>query len=90
MLQLPSVFASAEKRRELLYMLLHIGYQARMHSYEYFIRKGEFVSIVVLNPTWNLARIKLIRWNLDDSIKAAKDIETILKNLDPGIKIYIV
>jgi len=84
---LTSAFASAEKRRELLYALLHAGFQVRMHSHEYFIRRGKFVSILVLSPAWNMAKIKLIGWNLMDSIESAKEIEIILKGLDPGIKI---
>lgn len=88
--RLKSALASAEKRRELLYALLRGGFQARMHSYEYFIGRGEFVSIVVLNPEWNLARIRLIRWNLEKSIEAAKEIEIVLKGLDPDIGIEVV
>jgi len=86
-LSLTSALASAEKRRELLYALLHAGFQVRMHSYEYFIRRGKFVSIVILSPTWNTAKIKLIGWNLKDSAESAKEIEIILKGLDPGIGI---
>jgi len=87
---LTSAFASAEKRRELLYALLHAGFQVRMHSHEYFIiRRGRFVSIVVLNPTWNMAKIKRIGWNLGDSTESVRDIEIILRDLDPGIKIGI-
>jgi len=88
-LPLTSAFASAEKRRELLYALLHAGFQARMHSYEYFIRRGKFVSIVTLSPAWNVARIKLMGWNIRDSTESAKEIEIILKGLDPGIRIEV-
>jgi hypothetical protein len=88
--EMQSVFASAEKRRELLYALLRGGFQVRMHSYEYFIRRGKFVSMVVLNPTWNLARIRLVRWNLEESIRAAKEIEMVLRGLDPGVRIEVV
>jgi len=87
-MSLTSAFALAEKRRELLYALLRAGYRARMHSYEYFIIKGgKFVSIVVLSPTWNMAKIKRIGWNYRDSTESAEDIEIILRELDPGIRI---
>jgi len=87
---LTSALAFPEKRRELLYALLRAGFQARMHSYEYFIIKGgKFVSIVVLSPTWNMAKIERIGWNNRDSTESAEDIVIILREIDPGIKIEI-
>jgi hypothetical protein len=86
---LASTFASVEKRRELLYILLRRGFDTRMHSYEYFVRKGNFVAIVVLSPNWNLARIKLIGWNLRASMEAAREIGDMLRELDPRMRIEV-
>jgi len=51
------LFASLDNRRKLLFRLQRASLQARMHSYEYFIRKNRFVCILALSPTRNSATI---------------------------------
>lgn len=84
-----SVFTFLEKRMELLYALQRNGYEARLHSYEYFVRKKKFVSIIVLSPEWNLARIKHVAWNFEESVLAVRQVEAIIRGIDPGIAIEI-
>jgi hypothetical protein len=82
-----SIFTFPEKRMELLYLLQRNGYKVRMHSYEYIVRGRKIVSTIILSPEWNSAKIRCIKWNLEESLQAIKRIEAMIRSLDPNIKI---
>ena len=84
------VFASLENRRRLLFRLQKAGLQARMHSYEYFIRKKRFVRISVLSSTRSLATIYQVRWNKTEAKEAIDEVSKSLKEIDPTIRIEYV
>jgi len=84
------VFASLENRRKLLFRLQKAGLQARMHSYEYFIRKKRFVCVLVLSPTRSLATIYEVRWNRIEAEEAVDEISKLLNEMDPTIRIKYV
>jgi len=84
------VFASLENRRRLLFRLQKAGLQARMHSYEYFIRKKRFVRILVLSSTRSLATIYEVRWNKTEAKEAIDEVSKSLKDMDPTIRIEYV
>lgn len=84
------VFASLENRRRLLFRLQKAGLQARMHSYEYFIRKKRFVRILVLRSTRSLATIYEVRWNKTEAKEAIDEVSKLLKEMDPTIRIEYV
>ena len=84
------VFASLENRRRLLFRLQKAGLQARMHSYEYFIRKKRFVRILVLSSTRSLATIYEVRWNKTEAKEAIDEVSKLLKEMDPTIRIEYV
>jgi len=84
------VFASLENRRRLLFRLQKAGLQARMHSYEYFIRKKRFVRISVLSSTRSLATIYQVRWNKTEAKEAIDEVSKSLKEVDPTIRIEYV
>jgi len=83
-------FASLENRRRLLFRLQQAGLQARMHSYEYFVRKKRFVCVLVLSPTRSLATIYEVRWNRVEAKEALDEISKLLKEMDPKIRIEYV
>ena len=82
-------FASLENRRR-LFRLQQAGLQARMHSYEYFVRKKRFVCVLVLSPTRSLATIYEVRWNRAEAKEALDEISKLLKEMDPKIRIEYV
>jgi len=84
------IFASLENRRRLLFRLQKAGLQARMHSYEYFIRKRRFVCVLVLSSTRSLATIYEVRWNRIEAKEALDEISKLLKEMDPIIRIEYV
>jgi len=84
------LFASLENRRKLLFRLRKAGLQARMHSYEYFVRKKRFVCVLVLSPTRNSATIYEVRWNRTEAKEAADQISKLLKEMDPTITIEYI
>jgi len=61
-----------------------------MHSYEFYIRKTKFVSILTLNPCWNLATIYRITWNIEESEEAVKDLTKILREIDGEINVQVL
>ena len=85
-----SKFISIKNRMLLARRLKENDYKFRMHGYEYYIRKTKFVSILTLNPLWNLATIYKIRWNLKESEEAIKDLTKILKEIDSELHIQII
>lgn len=84
------VFASLENRRKLLFRLQKAGLKARMHSYEYFMRKNRFVCVLVLSPTRSLATLYEVRWNRIEAKEAVDGISKLLKEMDPTIRIEYV
>jgi len=86
-----SAFASLEMRQALLYRLTKEGFHARMHGYEYFIRRrGKFVCVVVLYPAWSSAHIYKISWNPKESEEAIRVISKVLKEMDPNLNLKVV
>jgi len=81
------IFASLKNRRRLLFRLQEAGLQARMHSYEYFIRKKRFVCVLVLSSSRSLATIYEIRWNRTEAKEAIDEVSKLLKEMDPTIRI---
>ena len=84
-----STFKTLEKRILLRKKLSDRGFDVRMHSYEYYIIKEKFVSIISLEPESNKASIKKISWNLKGSIPAIEEIYSLLKEIDPKISIEV-
>jgi len=84
------IFASPENRRRLLFRLQKAGLQARMHSYEYFIRKKRFVCALVLSSTRSLATIYEVKWNKTEAEEAINEISKLLKEMDPTIRVQYV
>ncbi len=84
------VFALLENRRKLLFRLQKAGLQARMHSYEYFIRKKRFVCVLVLSPTRSLATIYEVGWNRAEAKETVDEISKLLKEMDQTIKIEYI
>jgi len=84
------IFASLENRRRLFFRLQKAGLQARMHSYEYFIRKKRFVCVLVLSSTRSLATIYEVRWNRTEAKEAIEELSKLLKEMDPKIRIEYV
>ena len=80
------IFASLESRRKLLFRLQKAGLQARIHSYEYFIRKSRFVCMLVLSPTQRSATIYEVRWNRREAEEVVEEISKLLKEMDPAIR----
>lgn len=86
---MPLAFDSMAKRRELFHRLVKEGFHARMHAYEYFIRRRKFVCALVLYPVRNSVTIYRIDWNLKESEEAVKTITKILREMDPKLEIEI-
>jgi len=84
-----SRFRQLEKRVLLRKRLSDNGFEVRMHSYDYFVIKEKFVSIISLEPEFNKASIKKISWNLKGSVSAIDKIYKIVKEIDPQITIEI-
>jgi hypothetical protein len=84
-----SRFRQLEKRVLLRKRLSDSGFEVRMHSYDYFVIKEKFVSIISLEPEFNKASIKKISWNLKGSVSAIDKIYKIVKEIDPQITIEI-
>ena len=55
-----------------------------------YIRKTKFVSILTLNPLWNLATLYKIKWNLKESEEEIKNLTRILREIDNKIKIQVL
>jgi hypothetical protein len=83
-------FNSVEKRGELFYRIISEGFNARMHSYEYFVRGKKFVCIIVLHPLWNSATIHHIPWNIEESEEAVERIAGILREMEPTLTVEVV
>lgn len=83
-------FTTTERRRELCNLLRAAGFKVRMHSYQYFIRGAKFVCVLILHPHWQTATLHRIRWNLDESVRAVRDIARLVKTLDPELAIEVV
>jgi len=77
------------KRREFFHRLVKEGFNARMHAYEYFIRRNKFVCTLILYPARSSATIYKINWNLKESEEAVKIITKILRKMDPKLEIEI-
>jgi hypothetical protein len=84
-----SPFRVLEKRLLLRKRLSDRGYGVRMHSYEYYVIKEKFVSIIQLEPELRRASIKKISWNLKESIPAIDEIYGLLKEIDPKLSIEV-
>lgn len=84
-----SPFKFLEKRILLRKKLVDSGYQVRMHSYEYYVIKGKFVTIISIEPEFNRASIKKISWNLKGSILAIEEILGMLKEIDPKLFVEV-
>jgi len=84
-----SPFKYLEKRILLRKKLSDKGYDVRMHSYEYYVIKEKFVSIISIEPEFNKASINKISWNLKSSIPAIGEIYEMLKEIDPKISIEV-
>ena len=83
-------FTTPERRRELCNQLRAAGFKVRMHSYQYFIRGAKFVCVLILHPHWQTATLHRIKWNLDESVQAVRNIARLVKTLDPELAIQIV
>ncbi|MEM3404312.1 MAG: hypothetical protein QXJ17_07245 [Nitrososphaeria archaeon] len=84
-----SQFKQLEKRVLLRKKLSESGFEVRMHSYDYYVIKEKFVSIISLEPEFNKASIKKISCNLKGSIPAIDKIYKIVKEIDPKITIEV-
>lgn len=84
------IFASLENRRRLLFQLQKAGLEARMHSYEYFVRKKRFVCVLVLSSTRSLATIYEVRWNRTEAKEAIDEVSRLLREMDPTIMVEYV
>jgi hypothetical protein len=84
-----SPFKFLEKRILLRKKLVDSGYQVRMHSYEYYVIKEKFVSIISIEPELNKASIEKISWNLKGSILAIEEILGMLKEIDPNLFVEV-
>lgn len=84
-----SPFKYLEKRILFRKKLSDKGYDVRMHSYEYYVIKEKFVSIISIEPELNKASINKISWNPKGSIPAVGEIYEMLKEIDPKISIEV-
>ncbi len=84
-----SAFKRLENRILLKNKLYEKGFSVRFHSYEYYIIRDKFVSIILLEPGFNRVIIHKISWNLPDSEVSVKEICSIVKEIDPFVKIFI-
>jgi len=60
-----------------------------MHSYEYYIIKDKFVSVIFLEPEFNRVLVHKISWNPKNSSSAVKEIYSIIKEIDPSIEVHV-
>jgi len=84
-----SPFKRLENRILLRKRLSERGFNVRMHSYEYYVMKEKFVSVIFLEPNFNRAMIHKISWNPKDSSIAVKEIYSTIKEIDPGVQVLI-
>lgn len=84
-----SAFKRLENRILLKNRLYEKGFNVRFHSYEYYVIRDKFVSIILLEPNFNRVLIHKIRWNLPDSEVSVKEICSIVKEIDPFVEIFI-
>lgn len=83
-----SAFNRLENRILLKNKLSEKGFSVRFHSYEYYIIRNKFVSIVLLEPNFNRILIHKIGWN-PESEAAIKEIYSVVKEIDPFAEIIL-
>lgn len=86
---MPAVFSLPDNRRSLVFRLMKEGFKVRMHGYEYFIRKGKFICMLILYPYWSSAVIYRVEWNLKEFNEAIDRITRILREIDSELKIEV-
>ncbi|MCX8189513.1 MAG: hypothetical protein N3F64_07350 [Nitrososphaeria archaeon] len=84
-----SSFTRLENRILLKNRLYEKGFSVRFHSYEYYVIRNKFVSIILLEPNFNRVLIYKISWNPIESEIAVKEIYSIIKKIDPFVKIIV-
>jgi len=82
-------FETQEDRLKLLNLLSRSGYKVRMHAYEYFVRDRYFIAFIHLMPSNRLAVIRGFRWNLEEFKDNVERLESLIKRIDPDVKIEI-
>ncbi|MCD6443867.1 hypothetical protein J7L70_02550 [Candidatus Bathyarchaeota archaeon] len=83
------LFETQEDRLRLLNMLRTSGYKVRMHAYEYFVRNRYFVAFIHLMPSNRLAVIRGFRWNLKEFEDNVERLKSLIKRIDPNIKVEV-
>ncbi|MBC7091969.1 MAG: hypothetical protein H5T50_08720 [Nitrososphaeria archaeon] len=84
-----SSFRRLENRILLRRMLSERGFNVRMHSYEYYVIRDKFVSVIFLEPEFNRVLVHKISWNPKNSSLAVKEIYSIIKEIDPSIEVHV-
>ncbi|MEM2896218.1 MAG: hypothetical protein QXG01_01370 [Candidatus Bathyarchaeia archaeon] len=69
--------------------LIAEGFSVRMHGYEYFVRKNQFVCVLLINPSKNEANFYKMAWNYQESMESIQKIMKILLEMDPSMKLEI-
>lgn len=84
------VFDLPENRLALLHRLERMSFKARMHGYEYLVRKNMFVFVLTLLPTQHRVVFHKVAWNLPESIKAIEVVKGTIKEFDAGIALEVL